>query len=49
MRKKVLVIDDDSLRRVVEFTQQESGYRVQSAAGGEEGLTIFDHEQPPVA
>ncbi len=45
----VLLIDDDvSLRRVVEFTLAEAGYRVLSAASGEEGMRLFDQEKPPV-
>jgi two-component system NtrC family response regulator len=44
---KILLIDDDaSLRRVVEYNLQEAGYRVQSAAGGEEGLQQFAEETP---
>jgi DNA-binding NtrC family response regulator len=47
--KTVLVIDDDdSLRRVVEYTLSEAGYRVLTAAEGYEGLRIFDLEHPPV-
>lgn len=47
MIPKILVIDDDaSLRRVVEYNLQEAGYRVQSAAGGEEGLQQFAEETP---
>jgi len=45
----VLVIDDDdSLRRVTEYTLQEAGYRVFAASGGREGLRLFALEQPPV-
>jgi DNA-binding NtrC family response regulator len=47
--KTVLVIDDDdSLRRVIEYTLQEAGYRVLTAAEGGEGLRIFALEHPPV-
>ena len=47
MIPKILVIDDDtSLRRVVEYNLQEAGYRVQSASGGEEGLQQFAEEVP---
>ena len=36
MIAKILLIDDDvSLRRVVEYNLQEAGYQVSSAAGGE--------------
>jgi len=45
----VLVIDDDdSLRRVTEYTLQEAGYRVLTAVDGEEGLRLFARERPPV-
>ncbi len=44
---KILVIDDDaSLRRVVEYNLQEAGYQVLSAAGGDEGLRLFAEEAP---
>ncbi|MDD2310587.1 MAG: sigma-54 dependent transcriptional regulator [Desulfuromonadaceae bacterium] len=47
MLPKILVIDDDaSLRRVVEYNLQEAGYQVLSAAGGEEGLRLFAEESP---
>lgn len=49
MIPKILVIDDDaSLRRVVEYNLQEAGYRVLSAAGGKEGLSLFAEEVPGV-
>jgi len=48
-RNTVLLIDDDeSLRRVIEFTLHEAGYRVLTAADGAEGLRIFGLEQPGV-
>lgn len=47
MISKILVIDDDtSLRRVVEYNLQEAGYQVLSASGGEEGLQLFAAEAP---
>jgi two-component system NtrC family response regulator len=47
MKPKILVIDDDaSLRRVLEYNLQEAGYQVLSAAGGEEGLALFAEEAP---
>ncbi|HEX9777800.1 MAG TPA: sigma-54 dependent transcriptional regulator [Geopsychrobacteraceae bacterium] len=47
MAEKVLLIDDDaSLRRVVEFTLQEAGYQVLTATNGEEGLRIFRQLRP---
>jgi two-component system NtrC family response regulator len=41
----LLIDDDDSLRRVMEFSLVETGYRVAAAAGGEEGLRLFDNER----
>ncbi len=42
MTAKILVIDDDtSLRRVLEYNLQEEGYEVEAAASGEEGLKLF--------
>ncbi|HKJ04949.1 MAG TPA: sigma-54 dependent transcriptional regulator [Geopsychrobacteraceae bacterium] len=47
MAEKVLLIDDDvSLRRVVEFTLQEAGYQVLTATNGEDGLRIFRQSRP---
>ena len=47
MKAKILVIDDDtSLRRVLEYNLQEEGYEVQAAASGEEGLYLFGQAQP---
>lgn len=47
MTPTILIIDDDaSLRRVVEYNLQEAGYRVFSAAGGEEGLALCIQELP---
>jgi two-component system NtrC family response regulator len=47
--KTVLIIDDDdSLRRVTEYTLQETGCRVISASDGHEGLRLFELEKPPV-
>ena len=41
-RKTVLLIDDDdSLRRVVEYNLREEGYDVVTAAAGAEGLQLF--------
>jgi DNA-binding NtrC family response regulator len=46
MRKiSLLLIDDDpSLRRVIEFSLSEQGHRVRTAATGEEGLALFEKE-----
>jgi DNA-binding NtrC family response regulator len=37
----LLIDDDDSLRRVIEFSLVEAGYRVQPATSGEEGIGLF--------
>jgi len=37
----LLIDDDDSLRRVMEFSLTEAGYRIQTASSGEEGLQLF--------
>lgn len=45
--KKILVIDDDpSFRRVLEYNLQDEGYDVFCAASGEDGLALF-HEKNP--
>ena len=44
----LLIDDDDSLRRVMEFSLTEAGYLVQTAASGEEGLRLFEQETPSV-
>ncbi len=42
MKQNILIIDDDaSLRRVLEYNLQEAGYTVTAAASGEEGLALF--------
>jgi two-component system NtrC family response regulator len=47
MKKQVLVIDDDaSLRRVIEFTLEQAGYEVFIAASGEEGLELYRRHRP---
>ena len=47
MKQKILVIDDDdSLRRVLEYNLQEDGYEVQAASSGEEGLYWFGQSRP---
>ncbi len=41
--KKILIIDDDdSLRRIIEYNLTEEGFETQVAASGEEGLAIFN-------
>ncbi|ALC16043.1 two-component sigma54-specific transcriptional regulator, Fis family [Desulfuromonas soudanensis] len=48
-KQTVLVIDDDdSLRRVTEYTLSEAGYRVLVAANGKDGLAVFTREAPTV-
>ncbi|HCE68280.1 MAG: Fis family transcriptional regulator [Geobacteraceae bacterium GWC2_55_20] len=47
MKTTILIIDDDtSLRRVLEYNLQEAGYAVAAAASGEEGLRLFDEVAP---
>ncbi|MFC1855237.1 sigma-54-dependent transcriptional regulator [Thermodesulfobacteriota bacterium] len=44
-KKKILVIDDDlSLQRVIEYNLNEAGYETKVACSGEEGLDIFHKE-----
>ncbi len=38
----LLIDDDDSLRRVMEFSLTEAGHKVVAAASGEEGLHLFE-------
>ncbi len=47
MTQKILIIDDDaSLRRVMEYNLQEAGYQVLSTADGEAGMRLFAKESP---
>ncbi len=47
LKANILVIDDDtSLRRVLEYNLQEEGYQVQAVSSGEEGLYLFGKVQP---
>ncbi|MSM38419.1 MAG: response regulator [Geobacter sp.] len=47
MTPRILVIDDDaSLRRVLEYNLEEEGYEVLAAASGEEGLRLFAAHAP---
>ena len=47
MAAKILIIDDDtSLRRVLEYNLQEEGYEVITAADGEAGLALFAESSP---
>jgi DNA-binding NtrC family response regulator len=47
MKPIILIIDDDtSLRRVLEYNLHEAGYAVATAASGEEGLVLFDELSP---
>ncbi len=49
MKEKILIIDDDpSLRRVLEYNLQEEGYEVIVAESGGEGLRIFADHNPPL-
>ena len=47
MAQRILIIDDDaSLRRVLEYNLDEEGYDVFAAASGEEGMRLFEERQP---
>jgi DNA-binding NtrC family response regulator len=47
MPPKILVIDDDSsLRRVLEYNLQQEGYDVYTAADGASGLQLFEEKSP---
>jgi two-component system NtrC family response regulator len=47
MAMKILIIDDDtSFRRILEYNLQEEGYDILSASSGEEGLAIFEARAP---
>lgn len=47
MKADILVIDDESsLRRVLEYNLHEAGYRVVAVSSGEEGLRLFDSPSP---
>lgn len=49
MKPTIIVIDDDaSLRRVLEFNLQEEGYEVFPCSSGEEGLRLVDEHNPEV-
>jgi two-component system NtrC family response regulator len=49
MKQKILIIDDDaSLRRVLEYNLQEAGYDVTAAASGQEGLVLFRNAPFPL-
>ena len=47
--RKILIIDDDpSLRRVIEYTLHSSGFHVLSAVDGKQGLAAFQADHPRV-
>jgi DNA-binding NtrC family response regulator len=49
MPPKILIIDDDSsLRRVLEYNLQQEGYDVTTAADGESGLQLFAEQAPAI-
>ena len=49
MPPKILIIDDDSsLRRVLEYNLQQEGYDVTTAADGESGLKLFVEQSPAI-
>ncbi len=46
MPEKILIVDDDlSFRRVVEYTLEEEGYETTVAANGEEALNLFSESE----
>jgi DNA-binding NtrC family response regulator len=49
MKEKILIIDDDpSFRRVLEYNLTEEGYEVYVATSGGDGLRAFDEHHPPL-
>ncbi len=47
MKPVILVVDDDtSLRRVLEYNLTAAGYSVIAASSGEEGLTLYTRNRP---
>jgi len=47
MPNKILVIDDErEIVKLVRAYLEQSGFKVVSAADGQEGLTVFRHEKP---
>lgn len=48
LRKVLLIDDDDSLRRVTEYSLHSAGFQVLSAANAEQGLKSFDIDSPSV-
>lgn len=48
LRKVLLIDDDDSLRRVTEYSLHSAGFLVLSAANGEQGLDAFRADSPQV-
>lgn len=47
MQPRIVIIDDDdSLRRVLEYSLQVAGYAVAAAASGEEGLALCSEQRP---
>ena len=47
-RKVLLIDDDDSLRRVTEYSLHAAGFQVLSANDGKQGLSAFTAEKPTV-
>ncbi|HOG18624.1 MAG TPA: sigma-54 dependent transcriptional regulator [Syntrophales bacterium] len=47
MTTKILIIDDDaSFRRILEYNLQEEGYEILTASSGEEGIALFEAQAP---
>mgnify|MGYP000308387444 CR=1 FL=1 len=48
LRKVLLIDDDDSLRRVTEYSLHSAGFHVLSAVNGQQGLDAFRADSPQV-
>lgn len=48
LRKVLLIDDDESLRRVTEYSLHSAGFQVLSAANAEQGLKSFEIDSPSV-
>ncbi|MGD9077554.1 MAG: response regulator, partial [Desulfobacteraceae bacterium] len=49
MAEKVLLVDDEEgIRKVLGISLSDSGYQVFTAKSGEEALSIFKEQDPPI-
>ena len=49
MAEKILLVDDEEgIRKVLGISLSDSGYKVSTAASGEEALRIFRKMKPPI-